>query len=344
MSISSSLSRTLDKAPARRILRFVKSHERSGGGGPLQGREGHRPERHALNVPAKATHAADAPVQPSPRPAHPIRLRPGQPRRGRPPHRPDAHDGVGDVVGNLIADGMAEEVGRGPSSGGKAPILVSVIDDARHVIGLDLGDSTFVGAIVNLRGEVRRSVELPVEGRDGDDALAARVSTGRRAQGRRRRERCSASVSGRRASSTREPGRSAGRSTSTGRTCRSASSCTTATASPSTWPTTARPRHSPNTRSAATPRAGRTSWRSRSGGASAPASSSTATLFQGDGFGAGEIGHIVVEDDGAPVPLRPVRLPRDGGERAGDRGSRSPARELDAAETLDDVRDRPRGR
>jgi N-acetylglucosamine repressor len=79
---------------------------------------------------------------------------------------------VSDVVGNLITDGMAEEVGRGPSSGGKAPILVSVIDDARHVIGLDLGDSTFVGAIVNLRGEVRRSVELPVEGRDGDDALA----------------------------------------------------------------------------------------------------------------------------------------------------------------------------
>ena len=67
---------------------------------------------------------------------------------------------------------MVEEVGRGPSSGGKAPILLSVIDDARHVIGLDLGESTFVGALVNLRGEVRRSVELPVEGRDGDDALA----------------------------------------------------------------------------------------------------------------------------------------------------------------------------
>ena len=79
---------------------------------------------------------------------------------------------VSDVVGNLIQDGMAEEVGRGPSSGGKAPILVSVVDDARHVIGLDLGDSAFVGAIVNLRGEVRRSVELPVDNRDGDEALA----------------------------------------------------------------------------------------------------------------------------------------------------------------------------
>ncbi len=78
---------------------------------------------------------------------------------------------VSDVVGELIADGMAREVGRGPSSGGKAPILVSVVDDARHVIGLDLGESVFVGARVNLRGEVRRSVELPVDGRDGAEAL-----------------------------------------------------------------------------------------------------------------------------------------------------------------------------
>ena len=35
-------------------------------------------------------------------------------------------------------------------------------------------------------------------------------------------------------------------------------------------------------------------------------------LFGGDGDGAGEIGHIVVEPDGAAVPLRPLRLPRDG--------------------------------
>ena len=79
---------------------------------------------------------------------------------------------VSDVVAGLIADGMTREVGRGPSSGGKAPILLSVVDDARHVIGLDLGEGAFVGALVNLRGEVRRIVELPVEGHDGDEALA----------------------------------------------------------------------------------------------------------------------------------------------------------------------------
>ncbi len=78
---------------------------------------------------------------------------------------------VSDVVTGLIGDGMTAEVGRGPSSGGKAPILLSVVEDARHVIGLDLGESAFVGALVNLRGEVRRRVELAVEDRDGAGAL-----------------------------------------------------------------------------------------------------------------------------------------------------------------------------
>jgi predicted NBD/HSP70 family sugar kinase len=79
---------------------------------------------------------------------------------------------VSDVVGDLLGDGMVEEVGRGPSSGGKAPILLSIVGDARHVIGLDLGEGTFAGALVNLRGEIRRVVELPVDGRNGDDALS----------------------------------------------------------------------------------------------------------------------------------------------------------------------------
>jgi predicted NBD/HSP70 family sugar kinase len=79
---------------------------------------------------------------------------------------------VSDLVAEYIAEGLAHEVGRGPSSGGKAPILVRVDDDARFVIGLDLGERAFTGALVNLRGEVRHVVERPVEGRDGNAALA----------------------------------------------------------------------------------------------------------------------------------------------------------------------------
>jgi N-acetylglucosamine repressor len=78
---------------------------------------------------------------------------------------------VGELVGELLVDGLAREVGRGPSTGGKAPILLEVVDDARHVIGLDLGEFVFRGAIVDLRGRVQRVVERPVGGLDGERAL-----------------------------------------------------------------------------------------------------------------------------------------------------------------------------
>src|SRR5215208_1593823 len=78
---------------------------------------------------------------------------------------------VSDVISTLLDDGVVREIGRGPSSGGKAPILLAVDDDARLVVGLDLGEERFAGSLVNLRGEIRRSVELPVDGRDGADAV-----------------------------------------------------------------------------------------------------------------------------------------------------------------------------
>lgn len=79
---------------------------------------------------------------------------------------------VSDVVASLLDEGVVREIGRGPSSGGKAPILLEVDDDARLVVGLDLGEEHFAGSVVNLRGEIRRTVELAVDGRDGDAALA----------------------------------------------------------------------------------------------------------------------------------------------------------------------------
>ena len=78
---------------------------------------------------------------------------------------------VSDVVSTLLDDGVVREIGRGASTGGKAPILLEVDEDARLVVGLDLGEERFAGSLVNLRGEIRRTVELPVAGRDGDDAV-----------------------------------------------------------------------------------------------------------------------------------------------------------------------------
>jgi predicted NBD/HSP70 family sugar kinase len=80
---------------------------------------------------------------------------------------------VSDVVADLLSNGLAEELGRGPSTGGKSPILVGVVADSRNVVGLDLGEGAFAGALVNLRGDVRLTDEEPVNGPDGGEAIAA---------------------------------------------------------------------------------------------------------------------------------------------------------------------------
>jgi predicted NBD/HSP70 family sugar kinase len=80
---------------------------------------------------------------------------------------------VSELVSDVLAEGLVREVGLGPSSGGKAPILLEVIDDARLVVAVDLGERVFAGALVNLRGEVRATREVPADGLDGDGALTA---------------------------------------------------------------------------------------------------------------------------------------------------------------------------
>jgi len=78
---------------------------------------------------------------------------------------------VSDVVASLLKAGLVREVGRGPSSRGKAPILLEVPPGARYVVGVDLGESAFRGAIVNLDGEMVRVAEVPAGDSNGDRAL-----------------------------------------------------------------------------------------------------------------------------------------------------------------------------
>ncbi len=78
---------------------------------------------------------------------------------------------VSSNVSELIDEGLVQEVGFGTSVGGKPPTLLSLVDDARHVIGLDLSSSQLRGALVNLRGVVRHQVSVPLAGRQGSAAL-----------------------------------------------------------------------------------------------------------------------------------------------------------------------------
>ena len=78
---------------------------------------------------------------------------------------------VSDAVTGLLTEGLVQEVGYGTSLGGKNPILLSLVADARYLIGLNLAQDKFIGAIVNLRGEIKQTVELPVHSGNGQQAL-----------------------------------------------------------------------------------------------------------------------------------------------------------------------------
>ncbi len=78
---------------------------------------------------------------------------------------------VSDTVAELLHDGLVAEVGLGPSAGGKPPILLSVVDNSLHLIGVDLSGSKFRGTIVNLRGKVEYRHTIPIRGQRGKEAV-----------------------------------------------------------------------------------------------------------------------------------------------------------------------------
>ncbi len=78
---------------------------------------------------------------------------------------------VSEIVSGLLTEGLVQEVGRGESIGGKSPILLSVVADSRYMIGLNLAQDKFIGAIVNLRGEIKDVVEAPIRDNNGEKAL-----------------------------------------------------------------------------------------------------------------------------------------------------------------------------
>ncbi len=79
---------------------------------------------------------------------------------------------VGELVAELEQEGLARDAGKAPSTGGKAPTLVELVDDARHVVTLDLGERTFTAGLLDLRGSIERRATRDLDGADGDVALA----------------------------------------------------------------------------------------------------------------------------------------------------------------------------
>lgn len=81
---------------------------------------------------------------------------------------------VSDLVAELIAEGLLEELGAPAETRvGKPPTLVGLVPDAKHVVAIDLSvDDQVVGAVLTLAGEVVERDARPLDGRRGDDAAA----------------------------------------------------------------------------------------------------------------------------------------------------------------------------
>jgi N-acetylglucosamine repressor len=78
---------------------------------------------------------------------------------------------VSTVVSELMDRGLLCEVGYAPSTGGKRPVLLSIANDSWHLIALNLARESFCGAVINLGGEIQHTVDLPLDGREGTVAL-----------------------------------------------------------------------------------------------------------------------------------------------------------------------------
>ncbi|MBZ5737963.1 ROK family transcriptional regulator [Nocardioides mangrovi] len=81
---------------------------------------------------------------------------------------------VSDLMAELVADGLVEELGAPAESRvGKPPTLVGLAADATHIIGIDLSATDrMTGAVINLAGEVQARHEVEIAGARGAAAVA----------------------------------------------------------------------------------------------------------------------------------------------------------------------------
>ena len=61
---------------------------------------------------------------------------------------------VTDIIKELLPTGLVTEVGNGESSGGRKPILLEFQDDAKVILGIDIGATHVSAAMTNFRGKL----------------------------------------------------------------------------------------------------------------------------------------------------------------------------------------------
>jgi len=88
---------------------------------------------------------------------------------------------ISDLVGDLLTDGVVEELGTKADQGvGKPATLLGIVPNASYVIALDLSDDiSFHGALVDLAGKVQVHREVSRRGRTGTAAIELTIQLAR---------------------------------------------------------------------------------------------------------------------------------------------------------------------
>ena len=85
---------------------------------------------------------------------------------------------VSTLANGLLDSGLIIETGPGPSAGGKRPTLLSINEDGPCLLTLDLSGNDYRGALVTLRGRIIRRATLPAAALRGEAALACAYRLG----------------------------------------------------------------------------------------------------------------------------------------------------------------------
>lgn len=79
---------------------------------------------------------------------------------------------VSTIVTELLDSDYVVETGQGPSAGGKPPTNLSINDSGRQLICLDLSGAEFTAALVDLRGTITNRVSAQLADQRGEAAMA----------------------------------------------------------------------------------------------------------------------------------------------------------------------------
>ena len=82
-----------------------------------------------------------------------------------------------EIIDELMTEGLVKEDGVGPSTGGRRPTLLALVERARHSVGLSVGSRALTAVVTDLYGRVALRLEAASDMSYGPRALVARVKT-----------------------------------------------------------------------------------------------------------------------------------------------------------------------